>query len=137
MTTKNDVVRWYRRFGAHLLLVMILITRPLVGVILAVDCRQAEEALTAGDELRREQTEKSFVQSVRLVDAGLKLFDGTLESRMEKGFGPGMAEYERAGRDAGAMDLSRAPGYPPPAPRSLSSPMTSSLKSSRTCSGTL
>ncbi|MCT8338099.1 HAMP domain-containing histidine kinase [Methanoculleus sp. Afa-1] len=107
MTTKNDGGRWYRRFGTHLLLIMILITLPLVGLILAVDCQQAEEALTAGDELLREQTEKSVVQSVRLVDAGLKLFDGTLDSRMEEGFGPVTAEYERAGRDAGAMDLSR------------------------------
>ncbi|MFA7562376.1 MAG: HAMP domain-containing sensor histidine kinase [Methanoculleus sp.] len=99
--------RWYRRFGARLLLIMLLITLPVIGLILVADCRQVEDALTAGDEFLRDQTEVSVVQSVHLVDAGLKLFDRTLDSRMEGKFNPVLAEYERAGRDAGAMDLSR------------------------------
>ena len=107
MTATGGGGRWRRRFGTHLLLIMILITLPVIGLISVLDCREVEEAMTAGDALLREQTEESVAQSVRLVDAGLKLFDGTLDSRMAEGFGPVLAEYERAGRDPGAMDLAR------------------------------
>ena len=105
--TAVDGGRWHRRLGTHLLLAMILITLPVIGLISALDCNEVVGALMAGDELLREQTEKSVVRSVRLADAGLKLFDGTLDSRMAEGFGPVLAGYERAGRDPGAMDLAR------------------------------
>ena len=107
MTATGGGGRRRRRFGTHLLLIMILITLPVIGLISVLDCREVEEAMTAGDALLREQTGESVAQSVRLVDAGLKLFDGTLDSRMAEGFGPVLAEYERAGRDPGAMDLAR------------------------------
>jgi two-component system sensor histidine kinase BarA len=95
------------RFSTLLMLVMILITLPLIGLISVLDYRQVEERLVADEDLLREQTEKSVVQSITLVDAGLKLFDDTLDRRMEEGFGPVLAEYERAGRDPAAMNLSR------------------------------
>ena len=95
----------HQRLGTHLLLIMILVTLPVIGLISALDCREVEGALVAGEDLLREQTEESVAQSVRLVDAGMKLFDGTLDLRMAEGFDPICNEYERAGRDPGAMDL--------------------------------
>jgi signal transduction histidine kinase len=103
----DDGGRWYRRFGAHLLLILLLIMLPVAGLILVTDCWQVKDALTAGDKLLRDQTEVSVVESVHLVDAGLKLFDQTLDPWMEEKFSPVLAEYERTGQDAGAMDLSR------------------------------
>ncbi|WP_317063889.1 sensor histidine kinase [Methanoculleus caldifontis] len=96
-----------RHFGTYLALAMILITLPVIGLIAVLDYQQVEAELIAGNDLLREQTEKSVVQSLRLVDAGLGLLDATLDRRMQEGFGPVLAEYERAGRDPGAMDLSR------------------------------
>ncbi len=95
------------RFGTYLVLAMILITLPVIGLVAFLDYQQVEEELIAGDDLLREQTEKSVVQSLRLVDAGLRLFDSTLDHRMQEASDPVLAEYERAGRDPGAMDLLR------------------------------
>ncbi|MDK2890523.1 MAG: hypothetical protein PWR21_1155 [Methanoculleus sp.] len=107
MTATGGSGRKPRRFGTHLVLVMLLITLPVIGLISAMDYRQVEEALIAEEDLLREQTEKSVVQSIHLVDAGLKLFDSTLDRRMQEGFDPVFAEYERVGRNPGEMDLSR------------------------------
>ena len=106
MTATDDSGKRHRRFGTHLMLVMLLITLPVIGVISALDYRQVEGALIAEEDLLRDQTEKSVTQSIRLMDAGLKLFDSTLDRRMEEGFGPVLAEYERAGRNPAEMDLS-------------------------------
>mgnify|MGYP000867195705 FL=1 len=106
MTATDDSGKRHRRFGTHPMLVMIMITLPVIGVISALDYRQVEGALIAEEDLLRDQTEKSVTQSIRLMDAGLKLFDGTLDRRMEEGFGPVLAEYERAGRNPAEMDLS-------------------------------
>ncbi|ABN58267.1 MULTISPECIES: sensor histidine kinase [Methanoculleus] len=95
------------RFGTHLVLVMIVITLPVIGLISALDYRQVEEALIAEEDRLREQTERSAVQSIRLMDAGLNLFDCTLDHRMQEAFIPVLAEYKRAGGDPEEMDLSR------------------------------
>ena len=107
MTATGGSGRKVRRFGTCLMLVMILITVPTIGLISALDYWQVERGLIADGDLLREQTEKSVVQAITLVDAGLNLFDSTLDQRMEEGFIPFLAEYERAGGDPTAMDLSR------------------------------
>lgn len=99
-----------RRFGVYLALVMILITLPVIGLIAILDYQQAEQELISGETLLREQTEKSVVQSLSLVDGGLRLFDSTLDHRMQEAFRPVLTEYERAGGDPGAMDLFRVRG---------------------------
>ncbi|MDN7013220.1 HAMP domain-containing histidine kinase [Methanoculleus sp. FWC-SCC3] len=95
------------RFSTHLVLVMILITLPVIGLISVMDYRQVEEALIAEEVRFREQTERSVIQSIHIVDAGLNLFDCTLDHRMQEAFIPVLAEYERAGGDPGEMDLAR------------------------------
>jgi len=107
MTAAAGSGRRLRRFGTHLMLVMILITLPVIGLISFLDYQEVEQRLIAEEALLREQTEKSVVEMITLVDAGLNLFDETLDHRMEEGFGPVLAEYERAKRDPGKMDLSR------------------------------
>ena len=107
MTVTGDGGKRPHRFGTHLVLVMLLVTLPVIGLISALDYQEVEGALIAEDGLLREQTERSVMQSIHLVDAGMKLFDNTLNSEMQEGFGPFIAEYERAGRDPGAMDLPR------------------------------
>ncbi|KLK88563.1 histidine kinase [Methanoculleus sediminis] len=95
------------RFGTHLILVMIVITLPVIGLISALDYRQVEGALIAEEDHLREQTERSAVQSIRLMDAGLNLFDCTLDHRMQEAFTPVLAEYKRVGGDPEEMDLAR------------------------------
>jgi len=94
-----------RRFSMHLALVMLLITLPVIGLISAMDYRQVEESLIAEEKRLGEQTERSVIQSIRLVDAGLNLFDHTLDGEMREAFTPVLAEYRRAGGDPATMDL--------------------------------
>jgi signal transduction histidine kinase len=96
-----------RRFSMHLALVMLLITLPVIGLISAMDYRQVEESLIAEEKRLGEQTERSVIQSIRLVDAGLNLFDHTLDGEMREAFTPVLAEYRRAGGDPATMDLAR------------------------------
>ena len=96
-----------RPFGMHLALIMLLITLPVLGMIAVLDYQQVEQELIAGEDLLSEQTEKSIVQSLTLMDAGLSLFDSTLDRRMQEGFGRVLAGYEQAGGDPGKMDLFR------------------------------
>ncbi|MCK9307646.1 MAG: HAMP domain-containing histidine kinase [Methanoculleus sp.] len=107
MTVTGDGGKRPHRFGTHLVLVMLLVTLPVIGLISALDYQEVEGTLIAEEGLLQEQTEKSVMQSIHLVDAGMKLFDNTLNRQMQEGFGPFIEEYERAGRDPGAMDLSR------------------------------
>ena len=103
----GDRGRRLHRFSTLLMLAMILITIPVIGLISILDYHQIERGLIADENLLQEQAERSAVQAVSLVDAGLNLFDNTLDQRMEGGFVPLLAEYEQAGRDPAAMDLSR------------------------------
>ena len=107
MTAPGDGGRWHRRLGTHLLLIMILITLPVIGLITALDYREVEETLIAGEDSFRKQTEESIILSMHLVDTGLKIFDKTLDSRVVEGFDLFVMEYERAGRNPAAMDLAR------------------------------
>ena len=94
-------------FTIYLLIAILLAMTPVVCLISAVDYTEGRGQLDANAEAFQNQTETGILLSMRLVDAGLKLFDDTLDRRMEEGFGPVLAEYERAGRDPAAMNLSR------------------------------
>ncbi len=62
--------------------------------------------MDANAAMLRDQTETGIVQSVKLVDAGLKLSDDVLNLQMRNGMDLFPAEYERSGRNPDAtMDL--------------------------------
>lgn len=91
----------------YLLLAILLATVPVVFLLSVVDSAAVRQELEVNTEESRNQTESGIVLAVNLVDTGLKLFDRTLNQEMEEGFDLFIAEYERAGRDPGEMDLSR------------------------------
>jgi len=92
---------------AYLLLAILLATVPAVCLLSVVDSAAVRQELEANAEASRNQTESAIVLAVNLVNAGLKLFDKTLDHEMEEAFIPVLAEYERAGRDPEEMDLDR------------------------------
>ena len=93
--------------SVYLLLAILLVTAPVVCLISVVDYVGTARELEENADEFQDQAETGIVLSMTLVDTGLKLFDNTLDRRLEEGFGPVLAEYERAKRDPGAMDLSR------------------------------
>ncbi|KUK63728.1 MAG: Integral membrane sensor signal transduction histidine kinase, partial [Methanoculleus marisnigri] len=94
-------------FMLYLLLAILLVMAPVVCLLSLVDSMGVRQELEMNAEDFRDQTESGIALSMNLVDTGLKLFDNTLNHEMQEGFGPFIAEYERAGRDPGAMDLLR------------------------------
>ncbi|WP_292731456.1 ATP-binding protein [Methanoculleus sp.] len=94
-------------FMLYLLLAILLAMAPVVCLLSLVDSMGVRQELEMNAEDFRDQTESGIALSMNLVDTGLKLFDNTLNHEMQEGFGPFIAEYERAGRDPGAMDLLR------------------------------
>ena len=94
-------------FTLYLLLAVLLAMAPVIYLISFAGYTGVRQELEADTEDLRGQTEYGTALTINLVDAGLRLFDDTLNREMREGFGPFVAEYERAGRDPGAMDLFR------------------------------
>ncbi|HOB18549.1 MAG TPA: hypothetical protein PKK74_07640 [Candidatus Methanoculleus thermohydrogenotrophicum] len=92
-------------FVLYLMLAILLATVPIVCLISFVDYMVVRQELEMNAQQFQDQTETGIILSVDLVDTGLKIFDNTLNHKMREGFGPFLAEYERAGRDPAAMDL--------------------------------
>jgi PAS domain S-box-containing protein len=86
--------------------IVALIVLVVVGITL-VDYSIAERNLRDHQQLLEEQTEIDLNNSIMLIDEGLKLFDDTMNGEMEAGLQRFGDEYERAGRDASAMNLTR------------------------------
>src|SRR5665647_1307482 len=84
--------------------IVALIVLVVVGITL-VDYSIAESNLRSHQRLLEEQTEIDLNNSIMLVDEGLKLFDDTMNGEMEQGLTEFANEYERAGRDVSAMNL--------------------------------
>ncbi|MDI6720121.1 MAG: PAS domain S-box protein [Methanomicrobiales archaeon] len=94
-----------RPFSHYLLISLFLLIAVATAGTTCVDYTFAERNLAARTHLLEQQVENGIDQSLRIIDDGQKLFDGTLNARMLNGFGLFLEEYERAGRDPARMDL--------------------------------
>jgi len=75
--------------------IVALIAIIVIGITL-VDYSIAERNLRDHQRMLEEQTEIELNDSIMLVDAGLKLFDDTMNGEMERGLAQFDDEYERA-----------------------------------------
>ncbi|NYT05981.1 MAG: HAMP domain-containing protein, partial [Methanomicrobiales archaeon] len=105
MTSKSLPIHQRLPFSCFLLIVVLAVIIPAIGYISYLDFVELEDHLTASYRQMENNTESAIVQSLVLVDTGLKLFDATLDDRMREGFVLFIDEYERAGRNPEAMDL--------------------------------
>ncbi|NMB78890.1 MAG: PAS domain-containing protein [Methanomicrobiales archaeon] len=94
-------------FSHYLLVSMVLIILLVASGITVIDYLQAKENYDRNAAFLQEQTEKDIVQSIRIIDAGFRLFDDSQNEKMIDRFSYFMAEYERAGRNPAKMDLTR------------------------------
>jgi len=94
-------------FSSYLVIIIILIIVPLLVLTSLTDYEMIRGELTESNRFLQHQTEKSIVESMVLMDTGLKMFDNTLNLQMREGFDLFIMEYERAGRDPSRMDLYR------------------------------
>jgi two-component system sensor histidine kinase BarA len=99
-----------RPFTSTLIVAILLIVIPAISLLSAYDYIQAEERMTSDLNTLQIVTEKSIRESVTDIDTGLKLFDDSLNERLQDGFSLFLREYERAGRDPSRMDLTALKG---------------------------
>ncbi|RXE56498.1 histidine kinase [Methanoculleus taiwanensis] len=92
-------------FTHYLIIAILLVLIPVVVLISYIDYAGVEQQQAANDRMLQNQTERSILLSIALVDTGLRHFDDSLTQEMREGFTPVLAEYERAGGDPARMDL--------------------------------
>ncbi|ABN58266.1 MULTISPECIES: sensor histidine kinase [Methanoculleus] len=92
-------------FTPTLVVAILLIVIPAIALLAAHDYVLAEERMTSDLATLQSVTEKSVRESIVDVDTGLKLFDDSLNLRLQRGFLLFLEEYERAGGDPSQMNL--------------------------------
>ncbi len=97
----------HRPFSHYLLISMILLILLIATGITVVDYLQARADYERNAALLQTQTEENIVQTIRIIDAGFRLFDDSQNEKMIDGFTVFMEEYRLAGRNPAAMDLAR------------------------------
>ena len=94
-----------RSFSFFLLLVIIGLVALIVTAITIGDLIVVRSDFEQQSALLRNETEGNVITSVRTIDAGLKLFDNTLNRRMEEAFVVFNAAYLESGGEPSRMDL--------------------------------
>ncbi|WP_301677804.1 HAMP domain-containing sensor histidine kinase [Methanoculleus methanifontis] len=92
-------------FVSLLIVAILLIVITTIGLLAVHDYILAEERMTSDLGTLQDVTEKSVRESIVDVDTGLKLFDDSLNLRLQRGFLLFLEEYERAGGDPSQMNL--------------------------------
>lgn len=96
-----------RSFSFYLLLFIIILISLITAGITIGDLILVNNDFQENAALLRNQTEGNINISVRAIDNGLKLFDNTLNRRMEAAFVLFAAEYNMTGGDPSKMDLGK------------------------------
>ncbi|MBP2144780.1 signal transduction histidine kinase [Methanofollis sp. W23] len=94
-----------RPFNQYLMAFFILFIVTVIAILSSVSYIEARDELVEKNLLLQEETEKSILQWMTLVDAGLKKYDDSLNEKMRNGFKGFLEEYERSGRDPSQMNL--------------------------------
>lgn len=96
-----------RSFNERLMIYVILFIVLVIAVLSSYSYFEARNEIVEKNHLLQEETEKSITEWMTLVDAGLEMYDDTLNARMEAGFEDFLRAYEEAGHDPAQMDLGR------------------------------
>ena len=96
-----------RSFSFYLLVFIIIFLTVIVVGITIGDLILVNNNFQNNAELLRNETENNLIESVANIDNGLKLFDNTLNRKMEDGFVIFHKGYQEAGGDPSKMNLTR------------------------------
>jgi PAS domain S-box-containing protein len=86
-------------------LIIILIITIVTGVILFINYSDSRSTHEAHTLTLQQNTEYSLLQSIRLVDKGLILFDYSLDYRLREPMDIFLSAYEESGGDPAEIDL--------------------------------
>ena len=94
-----------RPFFLYLLFGVVLLFLVVIASITIIDVIDMETDYSVTIRAFENQTELNTVQTIRIIETGLQIYDASLNLRMNLSFEPFMQEYERSGRDPSRMDL--------------------------------
>lgn len=94
-----------RSFSFYLLVFIITFLTVIVVGITIGDLILVNNNFQDNAELLRNETENNLIESVATIDNGLKLFDNTLNNKMQQGFVIFHHGYQEAGGDPSLMNL--------------------------------
>ena len=94
-----------RSFSFYLLVFIIIFLTVIVVGITIGDLILVNNNFQDNAGLLRNETEQNLIESVATIDNGLKLFDNTLNSKMQRGFVIFHEGYLEAGGDPSRMNL--------------------------------
>ncbi|NYT20475.1 MAG: PAS domain S-box protein [Methanomicrobiales archaeon] len=101
---KQPFLRKYP-FSYYLIAAIFAILMIAVTALIGISYLSTEQTLRDNANALELQTEDSLVAVFRTKEEGLRIFDDSLNLRMEESFPLFLAEYERAGREPANMDL--------------------------------
>ena len=96
-----------RSFSFYLLVFIIIFLTVIVAGITIGDLILVNNDFQNNAELLRNETENNLIETVANIDNGLKLFDNTLNRKMEDGFVIFHKAYQEAGGDPSLMNLTK------------------------------
>ncbi|MDO9538509.1 MAG: PAS domain S-box protein [Methanocalculus sp.] len=96
--------------------IIVLIITIVTGLILYVNYSESRQTHEEYTQTLQENTEYTLIQSLKLVDKGLILFDFSLDSRLREPIDLFLVAYEESGGDPSMIDLiglknQLGPGY--------------------------
>jgi PAS domain S-box-containing protein len=94
-------------FSYYLIGSIFLILMVAVAGVIAVSYVNTEQHFRDHARISQEQTEDQLITTYLVKDAGFRLYDASLNNRMEEGFTLFLAEYEKSGRNPAGMDLEK------------------------------
>ena len=101
---KQPFLRKYP-FSYYLIAAMFAILMVAVTGLIGISYLATEHTLRENARTLEVQTEDSLIAVFKTKEEGLRIFDESLNLRMEESFPLFLTEYERAGREPAAMDL--------------------------------
>ena len=96
-----------RSFSFYLLVFIIIFLTVIVAGITIGDLILVNNDFQNNAELLRNETENNLIETVANIDNGLKLFDNTLNRKMEDDFVIFHKAYQEAGGDPSLMNLTK------------------------------
>ena len=100
----QEFIRKYP-FSYYLVAIIFPILMVAVAGLIGISYLSTEQTLRENAKALELQTEDSLVAVFQTKEEGLRIFDDSLNHRMEESFPVFLAEYERAGREPAVMDL--------------------------------
>jgi PAS domain S-box-containing protein len=92
-------------FSYYILLVFFILISGIITGLTIHDYLNEKETLEKNSAILNNQTEANIIEALQLTDAGLKLFDNTLNHQMREGLATFTDDYNRSGRNPELMDL--------------------------------